>query len=106
MVLADSGESIGSCGFHCWNKETGEIEIGYDVYPTYWRQGYMTEALTKIVAFAKENMGVKTICAHISVDNVPSIQTALKQGFQRSGESYFEEFHGEKYLHDVYRLDL
>lgn len=103
-MLKDFGERIGTCGFHCWNQETGEAEIGYDVCPTYWRQGYMTEALTEILAFAKEEMGVKKIYAHISVDNAPSIRTALKQGFHKSGESYFEELHGRKYLHDVYQL--
>lgn len=104
MVLKDTGESIGTCGFHCWNEETGEVEIGYDLYPTYWRQGYTTEALTKIIEFAKEIMCVKKIYAHISVDNIPSIKTALKQGFVKTDDNYFEEFHGEKYLHDVYSL--
>lgn len=43
-VLKSTGESIGARGFHCWNRKTGEVEIGYDLFPTYWRQGYTTEA--------------------------------------------------------------
>lgn len=102
IVLKSTGESIGTCGFHCWNKETGEVEIGYDLFPTYWRQGYATEALEQIIEYAKIIMYVKKIYAHISIDNIPSIKTILKQGFVKTEESYYEEFHGKKYLHDVY----
>ena len=27
-------------------------------------------------------------------------------GFVTTGEQYYEEFHGEKYLHDIYCFDL
>ena len=64
IVRKETGESIGTCGFHCWNRETGEVEIGYDLYPSYWRQGYMTEALTQIIDFAKAEMRVKKVNAH------------------------------------------
>jgi len=47
-------------------------------------------------------MKAKKIAAYISVDNIASVKTALKLGFKRSGEQYFEEFRGEKYLHDIY----
>ncbi len=106
LILKDTDENIGTCGFHCWNKETGEIEIGYDLYPTYWKQGYMTEAMTKIIEYAKEEMKVSKIYAHISVDNLPSIRAVLKQGFIKTDNHYFEEFHGEKYLHDIYQLNF
>lgn len=59
MVLKENGEKIGTCGFHRWNRETGEIEVGYDLQPSYWRKGYTTEALTSIMKFAVEEMKVK-----------------------------------------------
>lgn len=106
MVLKENGEKVGTCGFHCWNRETGEIEMGYDLQPSYWRKGYTREALTAIIKFAAEKMKVKKIFAHISVDNIASIRLCEKMGFVKTGEQYFEEFHGEKYLHDIYCLDL
>ena len=51
-------------------------------------------------------MKVKRIFAHISVDNIASIRMSQKMGFVKTGEQYYEEFHGEKYLHDIYCLDL
>lgn len=106
IVLKDSGEKIGTCGFHCWKRETGEIEMGYDLQPSYWRKGYISEALVAIMKFAAEEMKVKKIFAHISVDNIASIRTAEKMGFVKTGEQYYEEFHGEKYLHDIYCFDF
>ena len=44
IVLKETGESIGTCGFHRWNKEKKEVEIGYVLNPTYWKHGYTTEA--------------------------------------------------------------
>jgi len=106
MVLKENGEKIGTCGFHCWNRETGEIEMGYDLQPSYWRKGYTTEALTAIMKFAAEEMKVKRIFAHISVDNIASIRTSEKMGFLKTGEQYYEELNGEKYLHDIYCFDI
>lgn len=104
--MKENGEKIDTSGFHCWNKETGETELGYDLYPTYWKQGYMTEALTKIIEFAGKEMKVRKIYAHISVDNLPSVKAVLKQGFVKSSKQYLEEFHGKTYLHDIYQLDF
>ena len=105
MVLKENGEKIGTCGFHCWNREKGEIEMGYDLQPAYWRKGYTSEALTAIIRFAAEEMKVKKIFAHISVDNIASARISEKLGFVKTGEQYYEEFRGEKYLNDIYCLD-
>jgi ribosomal-protein-alanine N-acetyltransferase len=43
---------IGSCGFYYLNRAFHSCEIGYDLHLDYWRQGYMTEALTAILDFA------------------------------------------------------
>lgn len=62
--------------------------------------------LSEILEFAKKTMRVNKVYSHISVNNTASIKTAKKQGLVMSDDSYYEEFHGEKFLHDIYRLDL
>ncbi len=39
------GQPIGTCGFHRWEQRYFRAEIGYDLSPAFWRQGYMSEAL-------------------------------------------------------------
>jgi len=106
LVRKDNGEKIGTCGFHCLDREAGSVETGYDLQPAYWRQDYMTEAMTAALAFARDVMEVQTVLAHISVDNLASARTAEKLGFVRTGEQYDECFRGEKYPHDIYRMIL
>lgn len=66
----------------------------------------MSEALGAIIHFAVDEMKIKRIIAHVSVDNIASRKTAEKLGFVKNGKQYYEEFHGEKYLHDVYWFEL
>lgn len=106
MVQKETGEKIGTCGFHRWNRGTGEVEIGYDLQPAYWRKGYMTEALSAIIKYAADKMKVTKIYAHISVDNLASVCTVEKMGFKKTGKQYNEDFREVKYLHDIYCIDL
>lgn len=106
IVLKDTGERIGTCGFHCWNRETGTVEMGYDLQPAYWRQGYITEAIGEIIRYAKQKMNVRSIAAHIAEGNIASIKTVMRLGFYRTDETYLQRFHGQEHLHFIYRLDL
>lgn len=102
LILKENNVKIGTCGFHCWNRASGEVELGYDLQPEYWRQGYMSEALAEIMNFAKEKMQIKKVYAHIYPKNLASVGIAEKMGFERTGEQYYEIFRGEKYLHDIF----
>ena len=45
MVRKSDQQPIGTCGFHKWDKRYFRAEIGYDLSPAFWRQGYMLEAV-------------------------------------------------------------
>lgn len=102
----DTGERLGTCGFHCWNRALGEIELGYDLYPSYWKQGYMREALTAALAFAKRELGLRRVEAHVAEGNAASVRTLARQGFVDSGRTYDELFRGAAYLHRIYTLEF
>jgi [ribosomal protein S5]-alanine N-acetyltransferase len=102
VTRKDDGERIGTCGFHCWNRETGTCEIGYDLIPGYWKLGYMAEALAAILAFGKNEMKLEKIEAHIFSGNIDSIKTAERQGFIDSKVTYMEIFRGKAYPHVIY----
>ncbi|HEX2981023.1 MAG TPA: GNAT family N-acetyltransferase, partial [Anaerolineaceae bacterium] len=50
-VLARKADQrvIGTCGFHRWEKDYHRAEIGYDLSPEFWGQGYMREALRAVI---------------------------------------------------------
>jgi ribosomal-protein-alanine N-acetyltransferase len=93
---------LGTCGFHAWDKSNGYCEVGYDLLPDYWGNGYMSEAMGKILEFATLEMKVKNISACIYIDNDNSIKLAEKFGFVFNGQMKDCDFRGQKYPHKIF----
>ena len=102
MIKKDSGEKIGTCGFHAWNREQDTCEMGYDLYPSYRKNGYMQESLVEILRFAESKMQIKYIETHIAEGNADSVRASEKQGFTDTKQVYTEVFRGKEYLHMIY----
>ena len=60
-------------------------EIGYALGRDYWRQGYMREALTAVIAYAFGELGFHRIEADVDPRNDASIRTVERLGFKREG---------------------
>jgi len=105
ILRKSDGKKMGTCGFHCWDQKNCKVEVGYDLKEEFWGNGYMQEAMKKIIEFAMNEMQVKEIIACIYIDNQRSIRLAENLGFLLSGSSY-EVFRGNKYLHNRYSLYL
>ncbi len=60
-------------------------EIGYALGRDYWRQGYMQEALTAVIAYAFGELGFHRIEADVDPRNDASIRTVQRLGFKREG---------------------
>ena len=98
-------KKIGTCGFHFWDRANSSVDIGYDLQKEYWCKGIMSEALSKVLSFAVNEMNVKKINAHIYTDNIASISLTRKLGFTFNGETEICVFRGKEYLHHIYTLD-
>lgn len=59
--------------------------IGYWVGQTHTRQGYMTDALTTVIRFAFEGLGLHRLEAVCMPENAPSAALLLKCGFSEEG---------------------
>ncbi|MHB8133931.1 MAG: GNAT family N-acetyltransferase [Anaerolineaceae bacterium] len=96
---------MGTCGFHLWDREKNQVEIGFELMQQYNGKGYMTEAVEAIIEFARIKMKVNKIIAIVFVDNAKCKRLLEKLGFINVGK---EEciFRGSMYLHDIYELDL
>lgn len=106
LILKENGVKIGTCGFHRWNVEEGSVELGYDLKKEYWGRGLMSEALEAILPFAKNEMQVKRIDAHIYPENQRSVSLVQKFGFLHRDETVIYTFRGTDYLHNIYTLNF
>ncbi len=88
MFLKGTGELVGTCGFHCWNrsKDKSKAEIGFDVGSAHWRKGYMLESVQPIIQLGFTQMELDYIEATTELDNIPSQQLLKKLGFSQSAE--------------------
>lgn len=64
----------------------GEIEIGYGTYEEFRGKGFMTEAVGRIIEWAKKQPNVKSIFAATEKDNVASYSILVKNNFVNVGE--------------------
>lgn len=76
---------IGSSGFKGKPDYHGQIEIGYGIGSSYWRQGYTFEAAAALVDWAFQQPGVRRIIAECLVNNTGSIRILEKLGMTRTG---------------------
>ena len=105
IMKKSDGTKMGTCGFHCWNKTDGNVEVGYDLKEEFWGNGYMQEAMKAIITFAIDEMHIKEISACIYIDNQRSIRLVENLGFVLSGSSY-ELFGNKEYSHNKYSYAL
>ena len=81
LILKENGKMIGLCGLLVQNvDDTEELEIGYSILPSYWRQGLAFEAAQKCKTHAFQNNYAQSLISIIHIDNVPSQKVALKNG--------------------------
>jgi ribosomal-protein-alanine N-acetyltransferase len=93
ITLRDADTVIGTCGLHQWHPKNRCAEIGYELHPAHWRQGYMTEVVHALVRWGFDNLNLHRIQAVCVVGNVGSARVLEKVGFTLEGvwrEASFE----------------
>lgn len=70
-----------------WNglqflPETNEVEVGYLLSRSFWRQGWTTEGARASLQFGFGSMGIKSIIAIVHPQNIASQRVALKCGMR------------------------
>ena len=73
---------IGTCGYHYWDAELKQVEIGYDIWKNHWKQGYMTEALPMLLNICFTQLGVDCVYILTHPNNQASQATVKKFGFK------------------------
>ncbi len=75
--------AVGAGGFKGPPDAEGVVEIGYSVLPEHQRQGIATEACEGLLRWAKDQPGVRRVCAHTLQSLPASIRVLEKLGFER-----------------------
>jgi ribosomal-protein-alanine N-acetyltransferase len=73
---------IGSFGII---NESGRIQFGYTLSPSYWNKGYATEACSRMIGLLKTMKGIRRIGTFVDLDNVASMRVLLKSGLTQEG---------------------
>ncbi len=98
MELKDTKEQIGSVGYHVtnWTPVGKLVHLGYFIYPKFWNNGYMTEAVRKVMEYAFEENNVYRITTGCVKENVGSERVMLKCGMIKEAEHIDFEWHDGK----------
>ncbi len=80
LVRREDDRAVGAMGFHGAPAD-GRVEIGYDLVVEARGNGYATEALRTLSAWALEQDAVHTVVAVVEEPNVPSQKVVTRAGF-------------------------
>jgi ribosomal-protein-alanine N-acetyltransferase len=79
IVLRESGTAIGCAGLRMEGKPDGEAELGVEINPDYWRQGFAREVVAALLEFGSSDLRVIRYVANTASTN-------------RSAQQLLEEF--------------
>ena len=82
ITQTHNGKLIGTICLFDFSEELNKCEIGYELLTGYQGQGIMTEATKKIIEFAINTLGLKTIDASTHKDNISSIKLLQRFDFE------------------------
>ena len=85
ITLRDADLAVGSCGLRRKPGETGEADIGYEIAPRLWGQGYATEAARAMADFGFRTLGLHRLSSWCIAENAASARVLEKAGFKLEG---------------------
>lgn len=83
--LRDSEKFIGLIAINLGKKNYRTAEVWFKVHKDFWRKGYTTEALTKLLDFGFNQLQLHRIEAGCAVDNIASSKVLEKVGMKKEG---------------------
>ena len=85
IILKESNEIIGGCGFNEIDFENERAEIGYELRKEYWGKGFASEAVSALMCYWFHYLGLNRLEARVISENLPSIRLLNSLGFHFEG---------------------
>jgi ribosomal-protein-alanine N-acetyltransferase len=83
LMHHDTGAFVGTCGYHFLHRDQQSVEIGYDIWKEYWRQGYAREMIPQLLNICFDIAEIDLVYAVILPNNRASIGVVDTAGFVR-----------------------
>ncbi len=83
--LIDTKEFIGLIALNIGKPKYKIAEVWYKTHTAYWKKGYTTESLKKILEFGFLTLGLHRIEAGCAVENIASKRVLEKAGMLQEG---------------------
>lgn len=93
FALKESGELIGSGGIY-YHGSSDVWRIGYNLRHDFWGRGLATEAMEKIICWARENFLARVIEGIFAVENIGSRRVMEKLGMTFFEDSEYSKLDG------------
>lgn len=98
VTLKDSNRLIGNCGIRKEAPDSQVANIGYELSPDYWGNGYASEAIGRLVAFGFGQLGLRRVWAKTTADNHASRRLLEKLGLRLEGRMRSHEYIAGKWV--------
>ena len=86
IALKDEPEKlVGTIGFWRMDKAAYRAEIGYLIHPQFWGKGYIKEAIKATLDYGFNSMGLHSVEARISPENLASAAVLEANKFVKEG---------------------
>jgi len=105
IKLKENQRIIGTVGLNVLHLKNKRAEIGYELHPAFWRNGFAAEAVSEVIKFSFKQLDLYRIGAVVYPENIASLALLDKLGFTNEGLLRGYIFQDELY-HDTYMLSL
>jgi RimJ/RimL family protein N-acetyltransferase len=85
----DEPGMVGDCAFHVLAEDALQAHIGFTFSRAHQKQGYATEAVSRLLDYLSGDLGLHRVCAICDADNVASYRLLERVGMRR--EAHFIE---------------
>lgn len=86
IIEKATGKLVGTIGYMDHNEDNATVEVGYSLARWLWNGGYMTEALSRVIAYTFDAMDINRIEAQHELENPSSGRVMEKCGMKKEGE--------------------
>ena len=85
IALAESDEVVGTTTLYEWERAHRRAALGYALQRSQWRRGLVAEAVSALIRFAFNELGLHRLEADVDPRNTASVRSLERLGFSREG---------------------